>query len=318
VALRISPATALNLDGTDGPASIELASGQTQLETLASIFRSDQLAWKVITSEKLYQAPGFMGRFAHRFPGFRADAAGADAQAYLLERFQQRLNVRTLPSTLILQIRFRSKDPALSAAVVNAVIRAYSQQEADSRLQATAEATGWLDNQLKDLKMRVEGDERRLADFQKEHGLVNTPETLANGQPTDVQHTPALLEIDELGRELVAATADRIALPWRAIRNWCWLLIPGCKARTAVSAGHCSSSFMRATVNLNRNRLSSVVNMAQTFLAWLRFAISCRIWTSRYKPRTPSSWTDSAMPGRQPPIVNNWCARAWTQARAKG
>jgi polysaccharide export outer membrane protein len=210
VALRISPATALNLDGTDGPASIELASGQTQLETLASIFRSDQLAWKVITSEKLYQAPGFMGRFAHRFPGFRADAAGADAQAYLLERFQQRLNVRTLPSTLILQIRFRSKDPALSAAVVNALIRAYSQQEADSRLQATAEATGWLDNQLKDLKMRVEGDERRLADFQKEHGLVNTPETLANGQPTDVQHTPALLEIDELGRELVAATADRI------------------------------------------------------------------------------------------------------------
>ena len=47
-------------------------------------------------------------------------------------------------------------------------------------------------------------------EFQKQHGLVDTPETLANGHPGDVQNAAALLEIDELSRELVAATADRI------------------------------------------------------------------------------------------------------------
>jgi succinoglycan biosynthesis transport protein ExoP len=50
----------------------------------------------------------------------------------------------------------------------------------------------------------------RLAAFQREHGMLNTPETLANGQPGETQHTSALLEIDELGRQLVAATTDRI------------------------------------------------------------------------------------------------------------
>ncbi|MDE3062054.1 MAG: hypothetical protein KGJ51_03235 [Acidobacteriota bacterium] len=39
---------------------------------------------------------------------------------------------------------------------------------------------------------------------------MNTPETLANGQPSDVQHNAQLTEIDELGRELVAATAERL------------------------------------------------------------------------------------------------------------
>lgn len=70
VALRIAPATALSLDGTDGTPSGSLAPGQTQLETLANVFRSDQLAWRVMLEKKLYQAPGFMGSFAQRFPNF--------------------------------------------------------------------------------------------------------------------------------------------------------------------------------------------------------------------------------------------------------
>ena len=113
VALRAAPATSLGLDGTNDAAPGSFASGQTQLETLANVFRSDQLAWRVISSEKLYQAPAFMGSFSERFPGFLPDDPGPDAQAYLLERFQRRLTVQTLPRTLILQIRFRSKDPSL-------------------------------------------------------------------------------------------------------------------------------------------------------------------------------------------------------------
>ena len=210
IALDAGPATPLSLDGASNAASGAFASGQTQLETLANVFRSDRLAWRVISSEKLYQAPGFMGSFGQRFPGFRVDVPGPDAQAYLLERFQRRLTVQTLPRTLILQIRFRSKDPALSAAVVNAMIRAYIEQDTEVRMRATADATGWLGGQLQALKVRVDGDDRRLMEFQKQHGLVDTPETLANGHPGDVQNAAALLEIDELSRELVAATSDRI------------------------------------------------------------------------------------------------------------
>ena len=210
VELRTAPATALSSDGASELGSRLLALGDAQLETLASLFRSDQLAWRVIKSEKLCVAPGFAGGFARRYPGFQVDAPGPEAQAYLLERFQKRLNVKTLPRTLIVQIRFRSKDPALSAAVVNALIAEYVRQSAEARMTATAEATGWLGGQLKDLKSRVDLDDQRLAAFQRQHDLVDAPETLPNGQTGEVEHNTALVEMDELGRELVTATADRI------------------------------------------------------------------------------------------------------------
>ena len=77
-------------------------------------------------------------------------------------------------------------------------------------MEATAQASGWLQSQLKELKARVEQDQHRLADFQSRHGILTAPETLANGQLGESQHTSALLEIDELGRQLVVATSDRI------------------------------------------------------------------------------------------------------------
>ena len=210
VALRTSPASALSLETPEPFGSASILSAPVQQETLANVFRSDQLAWKVITGLKLYQAPGFRGRFAGKFPDFRPDAPAADAREWLLERFQRRLNVQTLPRTLLIEIRFRCRDAALSASVVNALIRAYGEQEIDARVQATAQAATWLESQLKESKARVDQDQQRLAAFQREHGLLTTPEMLANGQPGETQHTSAVLEIDELGRQLVAASTDRI------------------------------------------------------------------------------------------------------------
>jgi polysaccharide export outer membrane protein len=210
VALRTGSVSALDLNAQEPLQATSILSTPLQQETLASVLRSDQLAWRVITGLKLYQAPVFMGSFAQRFPAFHPQSPESAAQAYLLERFQKRLRVETVPRTLLIQIRFRSKDAALSAQVVNALITAYAEQESEQRLQGTAQASDWLQNQLRQMKTRAEQDELRLAAFQREHGILATPETLVSGQQGENQHSPALLEIDELGRQLVAATTDRM------------------------------------------------------------------------------------------------------------
>jgi polysaccharide export outer membrane protein len=228
VALRTSPASSLSLDGGEQTDSASVFSGPLQQETLANVFRSDQLAWRVIGELKLYQAPAFMGNLASRFPEFHpvfpvasaaarsgalgdpGSAANAEGEAWLLERFHRRLSVQTMPRTILIQIRFRSRDAALSAAVVNALIRAYGEQESESRVQATGQASDWLGGQLKELKARVDQDEEGLSEFQRTHDLLSTPETLANGQTGENQHTAVLLEVDELSRQLVATTTDRI------------------------------------------------------------------------------------------------------------
>jgi polysaccharide export outer membrane protein len=210
VALRTAQASTLNLDASELQQSASVLSAPLQQETLANVLRSDQLAWKVIIGLKLYEQPGFVRNFASRFPGFRPEAPDPASQAYLLDRFEKRLRVETVPRTLLIQIRFRSHDAALSANVVNALIRAFVGQESDQRVQATAQASVWLESQLGQMKVRADQDEQRLAAFQSEHGILSAPDTQAGGQQSQTEHSSALLEIDELGRQLVAATTDRI------------------------------------------------------------------------------------------------------------
>jgi polysaccharide biosynthesis/export protein len=209
VALRGTPVSVLSLDRNEG-ASGSFASGQIQLETLASVFRSDQLAWDVISRLALYKAPGFMGSFSRKFPTFDPARPGPDARALLLDRFQRDLTVQTMPRTLVLQIQFRSRDAALSAAIANAVIAAYRRQDAEARIVATKDATTWLNAQLGELKLRTEADERNLSEFQRQHEIVDTPDALGSGQSTNVEHTAELEEVDAFSRELVSATTDRI------------------------------------------------------------------------------------------------------------
>jgi polysaccharide export outer membrane protein len=210
VELRTAPVSSLSLEAQQPFAAASVLSAPMALETLASVLRSDQLAWRVIAGLKLYQQEGFRGRFLQRFPGFNPDQPVPDAQAWLLDRFARRLHVETMPRTLLVEIRFRSRDAALSAAVVNALIRAYQEQETESQIQATAQASGWLNAQLADVKVRVDHDQQRLADFEARHDIVSTPEVQASGQEGETEHAAALFEIDELSRQLVAATTDRI------------------------------------------------------------------------------------------------------------
>ena len=210
VALRTAPSSTLALEPVEPSVAASVLTTPLQIETLANVFRSERLAWRVIFALKLQQEPGFVRGFSTRFPGFNLDAPAADAQAYLLEAFKKRLRVETLPRTLLIQIRFRSRDSALSAKVVNALIRAYSEQSSESRVLTTAQASTWLRSQLQDLKAKMEQDEKRLALFQREHGILDTSETLNDNRRGEAGQTSALIEIDELGRQLVAASTDRI------------------------------------------------------------------------------------------------------------
>jgi polysaccharide export outer membrane protein len=211
IQLRTAPASELNLDGPSANSfAVSMLSTPLSLETVAGVLRSDELAWRVIAGLKLYREPGFKGRFDAKFKGFQTETPAPDAEAWLLERFQRRLVVQSVPRTLMVEIRFRCRDAALSAAVVNALISAYQQRDQETELSATAEASGWLNGQLKELKARVDQDDQRLADFEARHGMVSSPATLANGTAGEAEHSSAALEMDELGRELVAATTGRI------------------------------------------------------------------------------------------------------------
>ena len=207
VQLRTTPATPLGAEGAAAMASASILSAPLTLETISGVLRSEQLAWRVTTTLKLYQEPGFAGSFASRYPGFRADAPSPEAEAWLIERFSRRLNVQTIPRTLFIEIRFRTHNAVLSEKVVNELINAYDAQLIEGQLQATADASGWLNKQLADMKANFDRDQQKLAEFENSHAIVGHAGASGNGQPSEGS---SVVQMDELSRQLVAATSERI------------------------------------------------------------------------------------------------------------
>jgi polysaccharide export outer membrane protein len=210
VALQMPSATGLNLEGNESIAQLSVLSAPLQLETLADVFRSDQLAWRVIREMRLDKEDAFASGFVSRFPDFKPDAPTPAAQQYLLERFQKKLKVQVLPRTLLLSIRFRTRSPALSAKVVNALVNDSMDLEMENRASAMAHASDWLKAQLKDLRARVEQDEQNLADYQSKHQLLSGQQSAATADHNSSAVDPALLELEDLGHQLAISTSERV------------------------------------------------------------------------------------------------------------
>ena len=207
VAIRVDQSAVMNT-GAKEPTATSALMGQAEVETMGQVFRSDQLAWRVILERKLYAEPAFNGWFDRRFPHFNPVTPDPEAQAYLLERFQRRLHVGTVPRTLLVEIRFRTHNAAVSADVVNSLIRAFMQEQSESRRADTGQAIGWLEKQLADLKAKADDQDRKVAEFEKKNGILIAPED--PGKEQSGQHLSAMTQVDELSKELVAATSERI------------------------------------------------------------------------------------------------------------
>jgi polysaccharide biosynthesis/export protein len=210
VELRSAPDSLLAGDRREPAPSGTFAPAQVQLETLANVLRSEQLAWHVITQLRLYSDSGFSKNFQRKFRSFNPDAPSADAKEYLLRRFREKLTVESLPHTLVLAIRFRSHDPALSARAANELIKGYQRQEAESHIEATRGRTEWLNAQLRELKQRVDRDDIKLAEFQRVNGIVSA--SGRSGDNAEIGQGGVITSITELNRAVVNATSDRISL----------------------------------------------------------------------------------------------------------
>ena len=75
VELRTSPASALNLESPDSFVSASILSAPIALETVADVFRSDQLAWRVIRRTEALRGAGIRGAILRAV--FRVSSGGA-------------------------------------------------------------------------------------------------------------------------------------------------------------------------------------------------------------------------------------------------
>jgi len=198
--LQIDPnrSASLGLDESEkSSASVDV---DGRVKTEVAIIQSNTVAMQVIKSLGLYANPHFAGKDAVNGNIQDLSRLSSSQRQRLLKRFNDDLNVKVLPSTQVVEIRFRSFDPVLATDTANSIIDEYMQRNFHVRVDGTMQVSQWLSRQLDEIRASTSSSQQKLADFQRANNLLGTDES--DNIVTD--------RMKQLNEELTQAEADRI------------------------------------------------------------------------------------------------------------
>jgi capsular exopolysaccharide synthesis family protein len=158
-------------------------------QTQYRLLESRLLARRVLSSEKLWDEPALIGRpvtfslnplwlASAAYGGVKGifvsselapEASGGEtlAQAQAIDALLRDLTVAPVRNSRLVDIKFQSESPELSARVVNALAREYIQQNLEFKFLATTEANEFLAARLSEQRQLVEQSEVALQKYRE-------------------------------------------------------------------------------------------------------------------------------------------------------
>lgn len=110
------------------------------------------------------------------------------------------LRVTHPPNTYLIRISYRSTDPYLAAAVANEIAQSYLRHVYEIRLRSSQRMTEFMEQQLEQLKAKMERSSRALSEFERELNVINPEE----------KTTILSARLLELNKQYTEAQAERI------------------------------------------------------------------------------------------------------------
>lgn len=209
-----------NVMGTNVPPSDAL-DASIALQTQAQILQSETLAIRVIKALQLENTfdfqpgRGALERLLGLFSGPKTaelQSAGVDDQSdrrsQAVKVFEANLKVKPLAGTRVIQIEYLSSDRRIAAAVVNALIDNLIDYNFETRQGATQKASGWLANQLSDLRHQSEVLQAKVVEMQRDSGVFSDGQTDAQGRQQ--VYAPELDRLQQASVRLGEARSSRI------------------------------------------------------------------------------------------------------------
>ncbi len=148
------------------------------------------------------------------------------------------ISIAPIRGSALVDIRFASPNPGLSARIADAWASAFIQQSMDRRFASTSDARRFLETRLEGLRERLQQSERALVDYAESQKIVRLSDTQSVDGKTRTTQTLARADVESINAELAKAVADRVAA----------------EARMSASAGNRSSAEGLANPALNNLR----------------------------------------------------------------
>ncbi len=113
--------------------------------------------------------------------------------------FLSKLKVSQVKRSQVINVGFESEDPKLAAKIANEVADKYIVGQLQAKFDATKKATDWLNDQLVELKQKVESSERAVEQYRKTHELLEVSKEVGLSQQ----------QMSEVNSQLIIARAQR-------------------------------------------------------------------------------------------------------------
>ncbi len=201
----------------------EISQDDKALLSEIEVLKSRELAHKVINSLHLEQysefnpelkRPGFLDQYkpSNWIPDSWKQASGSEAfdtgneedaankkRTALIDAFLSKLTVTPIRGSQVITVAYESLDPKLAARIANAIADKYIVGQLEAKFEATKKATDWLNDQLADLKQKVEDSEFAVEQYRKEHNLIEVGKDLGVNQQ----------QLNDINGQLIAARTLR-------------------------------------------------------------------------------------------------------------
>ncbi|HLK86432.1 MAG TPA: polysaccharide biosynthesis tyrosine autokinase [Candidatus Binataceae bacterium] len=226
--VMILPKSPSGLDPTEALLEIEASyDGSDYFKTQTEILKSRTLAASVVRNLGLNSNPSFNGSerpglFTTMVGGLRqrlhdlisppppnanAPRTGLlGVSADQIDAYLGGLNIRSVPTTSLVQIEYSSPDPLLAARIANAHAEAYIQRGVEMHSQASRDAEKFLSQKLVELKEQLQKSEVALNDYRREKGIIPGLMSL------DGKDTVVIDRLTDLSKDLTRAQVERIGM----------------------------------------------------------------------------------------------------------
>jgi len=174
----------------------QIPSDDAFLGTQIQVLQTDNLAWRTVEQLRLEENPDFAPPQqvkVHTIPG-KPDVL----RDWLIHSFRESLNVERVRDSRVVKVSFESTNPNVAVQAANALANNYIEYNFHRRYDATRQASGWMEQQLDELKAKVEKSQQALVDYERQNAIVDVNDR------GDVSRQ----KLADLSKDLTAAQSD--------------------------------------------------------------------------------------------------------------
>jgi len=168
------------------------------LQTQVDLLQNNNLAWETIQQLRLAAGNSEPSAGGKGGPA-SADSFPAATQSSQIRAFRKRLHVDLLNESRLVEVSFESVDPSLATRVANALVKNYVESNFRSKYETTRQASAWMEQQLDELKAKVEKSQQALVDYERENSIADV------GDKENVVGQ----KLADLSKDLTTAQTDR-------------------------------------------------------------------------------------------------------------